>query len=38
MNVGVPGEGDPEDFYAVLAGMAVILIGMLAYFRKRDWL
>ncbi len=38
MNVGVPGEGDPEDFYAVIAGMATILIGMLAYFRNRGWL
>jgi len=38
MNVAVPGEGDSEDFYAVLAGMAVILVGMLVYFRKRDWL
>ena len=38
MNVGVPGEGDSEDFYAVVAGMAVILVGMLAFFRKRGWL
>ncbi len=38
MNVGVPGEGDPEDFYGVVAGMLVILIGMLAFFRKRGWL
>jgi magnesium transporter len=38
MNVGVPGEGDSEDFYAVLAIMAVILVGMLAFFRKRGWL
>jgi magnesium transporter len=38
MNVGVPGEGDPADFYVVVAGMVVILIGMLAFFRKRGWL
>jgi magnesium transporter len=38
MNVGVPGEGDREDFYAVIAGMTVILVGMLAYFRNRGWL
>jgi magnesium transporter len=38
MNVGVPGAGDTEDFYAVVAGMVVILIGMLAFFRKRGWL
>jgi len=38
MNVGVPGEGDELDFYLVLGAMVVILVGMLAYFRKRDWL
>ena len=38
MNVGVPGEGDSTDFYLVLGLMAVILVGMLAYFRRRDWL
>ena len=38
MNVGVPGEGDSADFYAVVAGMVVVLIGMLAFFRKRGWL
>ncbi len=38
MNVGVPGEGDNFDFYVVIAVMVVILVGMLAYFRKRDWL
>jgi magnesium transporter len=38
MNVGVPGEGDAEDFYAVLGVMAALLVGMLAYFRRRGWL
>ena len=38
MNVGVPGEGDSFDFYVVIAVMVVILIGMLTYFRRRDWL
>jgi magnesium transporter len=38
MNVGVPGEGDPEDFYAVVGGMFVLLVGMLVYFRHRRWL
>jgi len=38
MNVAVPGEGDSFDFYLVVASMVVVLIGMLAYFRKRDWL
>jgi magnesium transporter len=38
MNVGVPGEGDGEDFWAILAGMAVLLGAMVAYFRRRGWL
>jgi len=38
MNVGVPGEGDSLDFYLVLAAMAVILVAMLTYFRRRGWL
>jgi magnesium transporter len=38
MNVGVPGQGDSEDFYVVIAVMVVILVGMLAYFRRRGWL
>ncbi len=29
MNVGVPGEGDEFDFYIVLGGMVVVLVGML---------
>ena len=38
MNVGVPGEGNSLDFYVVIAAMAVILVGMLSYFRRRGWL
>ena len=38
MNVGVPGEGDSEDFYVVAGGMAIVLVGMLTYFRRRGWL
>jgi magnesium transporter len=38
MNVGVPGEGDPGDFYAVVGGMVAILIAMAVYFRRRGWL
>src|SRR5512132_972966 len=38
MNVGVPGEGNDTDFYVVIGAMALILVAMLAYFRKRDWL
>jgi magnesium transporter len=38
MNVGVPGEGDPTDFYVVVGGMLVLLVGMLIFFRRRGWL
>lgn len=43
MNVGLPGGGDPATstdfhFFVVVGIMLVILVGMVAYFRKRDWL
>src|SRR5688500_15285012 len=38
MNVGVPGEGDSEDFFAVVAAMLVLLCAMLAFFKRRGWL
>jgi magnesium transporter len=38
MNVGVPGEGDTTAFWVVTASMAVLLISMVAYFRRRGWL
>jgi magnesium transporter len=38
MNVGVPGEGDSEDFFVVCGAMFVLLVGMLTWFRRRGWL
>ena len=38
MNVKVPGYGSLTAFWIVIAAMAVLLVGMLAYFRKRGWL
>jgi len=38
MNVRVPGEGDSAAFYAVLALMLVVLVGMLTFFRRRGFL
>jgi len=38
MNVGVPGEGDDGAFWAIIAGMFALLVGMLAFFRRRGWL
>ncbi|MET0957183.1 MAG: LPXTG cell wall anchor domain-containing protein, partial [Solirubrobacterales bacterium] len=35
---GVPGEGDSADFYVIVGAMVVLLLGMVAYFRKRNWL
>jgi magnesium transporter len=38
MNSWVPGESDEPAFFVVLVVMAVILIGMVTYFRRRRWL
>jgi magnesium transporter len=38
MNSWVPFEHDEAGFFVVLAVMAVILIGMVAFFRSRRWL
>jgi magnesium transporter len=38
MNVGVPGEEDMTAFWIVLGSMIMLLLGMVAYFRKRGWL
>ena len=38
MNVWVPGEGNETGFFVVLGVMALVLIGMVAYFRRRGWL
>ena len=38
MNVGVPGEGNEGAFWAITASMVVLLVSMVAYFRKRGWL
>jgi len=38
MNVGVPGQGSSAAFWAIVAGMVVLLASMLGYFRRRGWL
>jgi magnesium transporter len=38
MNVPVPGEGVGATFWWIISGMAVLLVGMIAYFRTRGWL
>jgi magnesium transporter len=38
MNVRVPGEQSLTAFWVIIAGMGVLLVGLVAYFRKRRWL
>jgi magnesium transporter len=38
MNVPVPGEGTPLTFWLIMGAMALLLVGMVLYFRRRGWL
>ncbi len=38
MNVGVPSEGDMTGFYVIVATMVAMLVGLLAFFKRRGWL
>jgi magnesium transporter len=38
MNVAVPGEGDLTAFWLIMGLMAAVLVGLVAYFRRRGWL
>jgi magnesium transporter len=38
MNVRVPGQDDLTAFWIVIGTMLAILLGLVAYFRKRGWL
>jgi len=38
MNVRVPGQDNLTDFYIITGVMVVLLIGLVAFFRKRGWL
>ena len=38
MNVGVPGERNMTAFWVIVGVMVVLLVGMVAFFRKRGWL
>jgi magnesium transporter len=38
MNTHVPGEGSVAGFWAVIAIMVIVLVGMVTLFRKRGWL
>jgi LPXTG-motif cell wall-anchored protein len=38
MNTGVPGEGDTHAFWLIMGVMAVVLVGLVYFFRKRGFL
>ena len=38
MNVKVPGQDNLADFFVILGGMLMILVGLVAYFKRRGWL
>jgi magnesium transporter len=38
MNVRVPGQGDTTGFWILIGVMAALLLGLLAFFRRRGWL
>jgi CorA-like Mg2+ transporter protein len=38
MNVIFPGESSPQAFWVILVAMLLILVGMIAFFRRRGWL
>jgi magnesium transporter len=38
MNVRVPGEQSMTAFWIVVGVMVALLVGMVAYFRRRGWL
>ena len=38
MNVPVPGEGHPLSFITIMLLMALLLVVLVAYFRRRGWL
>ena len=38
MNTWVPDQGDAGGFFVVLGVMLILLVGMVAYFRRRKWL
>jgi magnesium transporter len=38
MNVRVPGEHSIVAFWEIMVAMIVILVGMIAFFKRRDWL
>jgi Mg2+ and Co2+ transporter CorA len=38
MNVGVPGEGDIDAFWAIFGIIVALGLAMLGYFRWKKWL
>ncbi len=38
MNTGIPGEGSIAAFWIIMGAMLAVIVGLAAWFRKRDWL
>ena len=38
MNVGLPGEDTEAAFWVVVGAMLALLVGMLAFFKRRGWI
>jgi magnesium transporter len=38
MNIGLPFQGHPQAFLVIAIAMVVIVLGMVFYFRKKDWI
>jgi magnesium transporter len=38
MNVKVPGEGSIDAFWLIVGSLVALLVGLLAYFKRRGWL
>jgi len=38
MNVHIPGEGSTTAFWIIEGAMVALLLGLVAFFRRRGWL
>jgi Mg2+ and Co2+ transporter CorA len=38
MNVAFPGESTEAAFWAIMAGMAALFVGLVGFFRYKRWL
>jgi magnesium transporter len=38
MNIGLPLQNDPRSFYILMVAMVLVVLGMVLYFRKKNWI